>query len=146
MITAEAVRQTITKEIILARQCTRIKPYIAVTYCKLNDKNKTQDEKAQAILQIVSEVTHLPISSIVGKRRLKEYVDARRIAQWLIYNYTQLGLKKTGLYFGGAHWSSIIHAKDTLMDLIEKEPDYKQIFQTCERLVASKYKKCIIKE
>ena len=103
----------------------------------------TNDEIAEAICKIVSEHTHIPVLQIKGNRRFTEYVNARKIAQYLIYNYTTFGLKKVGIIFGGQHWSTVIHAKAKLLDLIETEPIYRQTFELCEKSVALRFKKCV---
>lgn len=101
------------------------------------------DEIADAILEIVSKHTGVPIFQIQGKRRFIEYVNARKIAQYLIYSYTTLNLKQVGLIFGGQHWSTIIHAKTKLLDLIETEPAYRKTFERCNKSVAIRFKRIV---
>ena len=147
MITAETVRQAITKEIILTKRCSNTRNLMPayVTYrneavlkqIKLQSKIEVGDE----ILKLVSEITNVPIFQITGKCRKQEYVNVRKIAQYLIYTYTTCTLKDVGLFFGGTHWSTIIHAKQKLFDLIETEPNYKRMLQACEQSVSIRFKK-----
>lgn len=138
MITAETVRQTITKEIILTKRCSNTNVYVATTYCKLSDKNKTDDDKVKDIKEIVCKFYGINLWMIESRSRRREFVEPRQIAATLVRQFTRLSLKLTGLKFGGIDHSSVIHSVNTVDDLIATDKDYRKKFEHIKMLVQAK--------
>jgi chromosomal replication initiator protein len=138
MITAETVRQTITKEIILTKRCSNTSVYVAMPYCKISDKNLTDDNKVDDIKEIVCKYFGINLWMIESRGRKREIVEPRQIAITLVREFTRLSLKGTGLRFGGLDHSSIIYSVSTVYDLIVTDKDYKKKFEYVKMLVQAK--------
>jgi chromosomal replication initiator protein len=138
MITAETVRQTITKEIILTKRCSNTSVYVATPYCKITDKNLTDDDKVKDIKEIVCKYFGISLWMIESRSRKREIVEPRQIAATLVREFTRLSLKGTGLRFGGLDHSSIIYSVSTVYDLIATDKDYRKKFEYVKMLVQAK--------
>jgi chromosomal replication initiator protein len=138
MITAETVRQTITKEIILTKRCSNTSVYVATPYCKITDKNLTDDNKVDDIKEIVCKYFGISLWMIESRSRKREIVEPRQIAATLVREFTRFSLKGTGLRFGGLDHSSIISAVNTVNDLIATDKDYRKKFEYVKMLVQAK--------
>ena len=138
MITAEIVRQTITKEIILTKRCSNTSVYVATPYCKISDKNLTDDDKVKDIKEIVCKYFGISLWMIESRSRKREIVEPRQIAATLVREFTRFSLKGTGLRFGGLDHSSIISAVNTVNDLIATDKDYRKKFEYVKMLVQAK--------
>jgi len=138
MITAETVRQTITKEIILTKRCHNTNVYVATPYCKISDKNQTDDDKVNDIKGIVCKYFGINLWMIESRSRKREIVEPRQIAITLVREHTRLSLKSTGLRFGGIDHSSVIYSVITVNDLIITDKEYRKKFEHIKMLVHAK--------
>jgi len=138
MITAETVRQTITKEIILTKRCSNTNIYVATPHCKLSDKNKTDDDKVKDIKEIVCNYFGISLWMIESRSRKREIVEPRQIATALVREFTGLSLKATGLRFGGIDHSSVIYSVITVNDLVIIDKEYRKKFEYIKMLVHAK--------
>lgn len=77
------------------------------------------DELANSIINTVCSNTGVDKIMIASKTRKREVVEARHIAMFFIKKQTFLSLKKIGLYFGSRDHSTVIHACQTVSDLME---------------------------
>ena len=138
MITAETVRQTITKEIILTRRCNNTSVYVAMPYCKISDKNQTDDDKVNDIKEVVCKYFGINLWMIESRSRKREIVEPRQIATTLVREHTRLSLKATGLRFGGIDHSSVIYSLSTVNDLVITDKEYRKKFEHIKMLVHAK--------
>ncbi len=138
MVTAETVRQTITKEIILTKRCSNTNVYVATTYCKISDKNQTDDDKVNDIKEVVCKYFGINLWMIESRCRKREIVEPRQIATTLVREFTRLSLKGTGLRFGGIDHSSVIYSLSTVNDLIITDKEYRKKFEHIKMLVQAK--------
>lgn len=138
MVTAETVRQTITKEIMLTKRCSSTNVYIATPHCKLSDKNKTDDDKVKDIKEIVCNYFGINLWMIESRSRKREIVEPRQIATTLVREHTRLSLKATGLRFGGIDHSSVIYSLSTVNDLVITDKEYRKKFEHIKMLVHAK--------
>lgn len=80
-----------------------------------------ESQKVISIDKIIEEVTsffEIKIADIKGKTRLREVVLPRQVAMYLAKEMTSLSLKAIGYHFGGRDHSTVIHAIQTINDLI----------------------------
>ncbi len=70
------------------------------------------------ITQIVCEYLKVDENKVREKNRKKEVVMARQIAMYLSKKLTQSSLKTIGLHFGGRDHSTVIHAYNTIDELV----------------------------
>jgi chromosomal replication initiator protein len=73
----------------------------------------------ERIIEVVTDFFKIKLSEIKGKTRLREVVMPRQIAMYLAKHYTALSLKNIGYHFGGRDHSTVIHAIQTVNDLID---------------------------
>jgi chromosomal replication initiator protein len=75
------------------------------------------------IIEVVTDYFRIKVSDIKGKTRLREVVLPRQIAMYLAKEFTTLSLKAIGYHFGGRDHSTVIHAIQTVNDLIDFDRD-----------------------
>lgn len=75
------------------------------------------------IIEVVTDYFRIKVTDIKGKTRLREVVLPRQIAMYLAKEFTTLSLKAIGYHFGGRDHSTVIHAIQTVNDLIDFDRD-----------------------
>lgn len=90
---------------------------------------KTDTEKVERIIYLVCGVTNTPYQFILGKSRSREIVEVRHIAMYLVCWHTTLSLKAIGKIFNRDH-SSVIHARDTVSDLLDTSAEFRYKFKS----------------
>ena len=80
----------------------------------------------EAIQKIVAEHLHVDVELLKAKTRKRMIVQARQIAMYFAKQLTQHSLKAIGLHFGGRDHSTVIHALQTVNDLIATDKTFKQ--------------------
>lgn len=83
----------------------------------------------EEIQRVVAEYFNIPEDMLRAKTRKQEIVNARQIAMYFAKEMTNSSLKTIGLHFGGRDHSTVIHAYQTVEDLISTDPKQKQIIQ-----------------
>jgi len=67
-----------------------------------------------------------PDDMLRAKTRKKEIAQARQMAMYLCKTMTDSSLKTIGLHFGGRDHSTVIHAIQTVEQLMETEPQFRE--------------------
>ncbi len=92
-------------------------------------KNIVQDIETEVgidyIQKTVSEYYHLKTDQLKDKTRKKEIVIARQIAMYFSKEYTNHSLKSIGFHFGGRDHSTVIHAVQSVNDMIDTNTHFK---------------------
>lgn len=83
----------------------------------------------------VAEHYNVPLESIKSKTRKKAIVIARHVAMYLAKQYTKHSLKSIGQYCGGRDHSTVIHALQTVKDMLETVPQFKTSFEALQRKI-----------
>lgn len=108
-------------------------------YCSLMKKEVCDIETAREALKDFIDVTNHVISidnivdatctyfnvkraDIVGKKKLKNIVNARQIAIYLINDLLGIPLTSIGDYFGGRDHTTIMYARDKITSLCKSDP------------------------
>lgn len=84
----------------------------------------TDTERVVTIDTILDTVTShfkVELAELKGKSRKKETVFPRQVAMFLAKEFTDLSLKSIGYHFGGRDHSTVIHAIQTISDLMETD-------------------------
>lgn len=71
-----------------------------------------------AVIDMVCNDYGVLYESIKSERKTKQINETRQIAIYLLRRHTELSLKSIGSFFGNRHHSTIIHAIQTIDDLI----------------------------
>ena len=79
----------------------------------------------EEIQKTVAEHLNIPEDLLRAKTRKQEIANARQIAMYLSKELTNSSLKTIGLHFGGRDHSTVIHACQTIEDLISTDSTQK---------------------
>jgi chromosomal replication initiation ATPase DnaA len=96
---------------------------INYVHTKLSEK-----ETVALILSIVEKVFEVTTDQILSSIRKKEYKDARHVARWFIYYYTDKSLLKTSYCTGGKEHSVILNSLGCVNDFVLTEKEFKRKF------------------
>lgn len=81
------------------------------------------------IQRTVCEHLSIPQDLIRAKTRKQEIVNARQIAMYLSKELTNSSLKTIGLHFGGRDHSTVIHAYQTIEDMMKEDEKIRTLVQ-----------------
>ena len=97
--------------------------------------NESEKEiSVDTIIDAVTEQFQVRIADLKGKSRLRSLVVPRQIAMYITKELTNLSLKSIGYHFGGRDHSTVIHAIQTVSDLMASD---KEINATVTKLIKS---------
>ena len=77
------------------------------------------------IQKTVSDYFDIKIEDLKAKTRKKEIVTARQVAMYFAKEFTNHSLKSIGYHFGGRDHSTVIHAVQTVNDLMETDSSFR---------------------
>lgn len=81
------------------------------------------DISVDRILEVVSEVTGIPVIDILSERRGERVVLARHIAMYLARHLTKYAYPKLGKLFGGKDHATVLNATNRITALLETSRD-----------------------
>jgi chromosomal replication initiator protein len=81
------------------------------------------------IQRTVCDLLSVPPDLLRAKTRKQEIVTARQIAMYLSKELTNSSLKTIGLHFGGRDHSTVIHAYQTIEDLMKEDQKTRTLIQ-----------------
>lgn len=88
-------------------------------------KNSSKEISIEFIQKLVCDFFTIPIDQIKSKTRKREVVQARQIAMYFAKDLTKSSLKNIGSHFGNRDHSTVIHACQTVNDLMETDKRFK---------------------
>lgn len=77
------------------------------------------------IQKTVSDYFNIPQDDLKAKTRKKEIVIARQVAMYFSKDYTNHSLKSIGYHFGGRDHSTVIHAVQSVNDMIDTNSKFR---------------------
>jgi chromosomal replication initiator protein len=108
---------------------------LAAPFCKRSSMIKDDRKKAEVIRRVVCSYLGLPEMVIVSRGRKGYVVEARQMAMFFIRKYTRLSLKQTGLEFGGLDHATVIHAVQTVNNILTYDKLYMRKFKDVENQI-----------
>jgi chromosomal replication initiator protein len=81
------------------------------------------------IIEAVINHFEVELVDLKSKSRKKETVFPRQVAMYLMKEFTNLPLKSIGYHFGGRDHSTVIHAVQTISDLMENDKEVEKTMQ-----------------
>ena len=90
---------------------------------------------AENIIKSVCNYFNIKISDIKSNKKLKEFVEPRQIAMYLIRNYTELSFPEIGDKFGGKDHSSIIYAVNKVKKNLETNEKLEKILNNIIKMI-----------
>lgn len=88
-------------------------------------KNATREISIEFIQKLVCDYFTIPVELVKSKTRKREIVQARQISMYYAKDLTKSSLKTIGMHFGGRDHSTVIHACQTVNDLMETDKKFK---------------------
>lgn len=102
---------------------------IDLTLAKQIMKNIVKDIETEVgidfIQKTVSDYFDIKLDDLKAKTRKKEIVTARQVAMYFSKEFTNHSLKSIGYHFGGRDHSTVIHAVQTVNDLMETDTSFR---------------------
>ena len=89
-------------------------------------KNTKKKININYIQEIVSKFFSISIEQMKDKARKKEIVIARQVAMYFSKDFTNNSLKSIGFHFGGRDHSTVIHAVQSVNDMIDTDSIFKK--------------------
>jgi len=90
------------------------------------------------IQKTVAEEFKISGEELKGKSRKKEIVIPRQISMYLAKEYTNHSLKSIGYHFGGRDHSTVIHAIQSVNDMIETDDKFKSKMEALKKKLKMK--------
>lgn len=87
----------------------------------------------EKIQKSVSAYFSVSIDDLKDKTRRKEVATARQVAMYLAKEFTDYSLKQIGQYFGGRDHSTVIHAVQSVQNLVDKDSVFKRRLDELKR-------------
>lgn len=91
------------------------------------------DVSIDFIQKIVGEYFSIEIEELKAKTRKKEIVIARQVAMFFSKKYTNHSLKSIGYHFGGRDHSTVIHAVQSVEDMMTYDSKFKSQVDTLQK-------------
>lgn len=88
-------------------------------------KNASKEISIEYIQKLVCDFFGITVDQVKSKTRKREIVQARQISMYFSKDLTKSSLKTIGMHFGGRDHSTVIHACQTVNDLIETDKKFK---------------------
>ncbi len=88
-------------------------------------KNATREISIDYIQKLVCDFYNVSVDSVKSKTRKREIVQARQIAMYFAKDLTKASLKNIGTHFGNRDHSTVIHACQTVNDLIDTDKKFR---------------------
>lgn len=90
------------------------------------------------IQKTVSEYFKVEVDSLKDKIRKKEIVIARQVAMYFAKEYTNHSLKAIGYHFGGRDHSTVIHAVQSVNDMMDTNASFKSSVEELKKKLKMK--------
>lgn len=98
----------------------------------------SQEKQPLTVTEIINQVSRyyqISIPEIKGKKRTKDIVKARQVGMYLAREMTELSFPKIGEQFGNKNHTTVIHAYEKIVGLVEEDATMKEeIAQIKQRL------------
>lgn len=105
-------------------------------------KNIVQDIDTEVsidyIQKTVAEYFKVEVESLKDKIRKKEIVIARQVAMYFSKEYTNHSLKAIGYHFGGRDHSTVIHAVQSVNDMMDTNANFKSSIEELKKKLKMK--------
>ncbi len=88
-------------------------------------KNIESEVGIEYIQKVVSDYFNVHTEDLKAKTRKKEIVIARQLAMYFTKDYTNHSLKSIGSHFGGRDHSTVIHALQSVNDMIDTDARFR---------------------
>jgi hypothetical protein len=103
---------------------------------KLSEVEKLHEEKIiKYILKIVENYYKVNPNYVTTNNRRRELVFARQVSMYLIFKYSTCSLKRIGEVFNGKDHSTVVHAKKTVLNLMQIDKEIKNQIDELKKII-----------
>ena len=99
-------------------------------------KNTNREIDIKYIQDVVSKYFNISIEEMKDKARKKEIVIARQVAMYFSKDFTNNSLKSIGFHFGGRDHSTVIHAVQSVNDMIDTDSIFRKNIKEINRRIS----------
>ena len=99
-------------------------------------KNTKIEIDIKYIQDVVSKYFNISIEDMKDKARKKEIVIARQVAMYFSKDFTNNSLKSFGFHFGGRDHSTVIHAVQSVNDMIDTDSIFRKNIKEINRRIS----------
>ena len=99
-------------------------------------KNTKIEIDIKYIQDVVSKYFNISIEDMKDKARRKEIVIARQVAMYFSKDFTNNSLKSIGFHFGGRDHSTVIHAVQSVNDMIDTDSIFRKNIKEINRRIS----------
>ena len=130
--------------ISLIAHATLNKAEINLELAKQTLKNIVHDIESEVgvdyIQKTVGEYFQISVEDLKDKTRKKQIVIARQVAMYLCKEYTGHSLKSIGYHFGGRDHSTVIHAVQSVCDVMDVDTEFRNSITELKKKLRVKIK------
>jgi chromosomal replication initiator protein len=91
-------------------------------YLNLEAPEDHKEITLDTIAKATSQYFRITVADLKSKTRKKEVITARHVAMYLSRKIVSSTLEEIGSFYGGRHYSSVIHAEQSVTEKLQKEP------------------------
>ncbi|MEC7858445.1 MAG: chromosomal replication initiator protein DnaA [Bacteroidota bacterium] len=99
-------------------------------------KDSKREIDIKYIQDIVSKYFQISVEEMKDKARKKEIVIARQVAMYFSKDFTNNSLKSIGFHFGGRDHSTVIHAVQSVNDMIDTDSIFRKSIKEINRRIS----------
>ena len=99
-------------------------------------KDTNREINIAYIQEVVSKFFNISIDDMKDKARKKEIVIARQVAMYFSKDFTNNSLKSIGFHFGGRDHSTVIHAVQSVNDMIDTDNIFRKNVEEIKKRIS----------
>ena len=99
-------------------------------------KDTNREINIAYIQEVVSKFFNISIDDMKDKARKKEIVIARQVAMYFSKDFTNNSLKSIGFHFGGRDHSTVIHAVQSVNDMIDTDNIFRKNIEEIKKRIS----------
>ena len=103
-------------------------------------KQSNKELTIEHIQKLVCDHFDMPVDLLKSKTRKRHIVQARQISMYFAKQMTKSSLANIGKHFGGRDHSTVIHACQTVQDLMETDNRFKNKVNELEKLISTNFR------
>lgn len=122
----EGILKTIKAHISYNNENITVENTERIVQSIVRTKTERKEMTVKFIVDNVCRYFHLTSDLLVSNTKRREVVQARQIAMYLCRNHTECSLSMIGMHIGKRKHSTVVHACNTVCDLIDSNSTFKK--------------------
>lgn len=92
----------------------------------LGPLKEAEQTKPQKMIAEAARMYRVTVKEIMGKSRVRNIVEPRALCMYILSTYSHYTLKEIGNMFNGRDHTTVIHARQSVQDHMETEPELRE--------------------